>query len=500
MWELAIGENFLQLDASSSITIELVNPLFTQSHIPGPVSYPVKAPIMPINQKALGFPELTASTAKKKTFEDTRLWVANILWKKGYLTMLGWSEKDYSLTFKSDAGSIAEDIKAKKLADFDLGTEALSYGVTAGTYPTYNYALFPVKNPSFYGDQNPDFKGYLNYYHGGSFQTNSTTNDYAITPFPYMCHILQRIMDELGYQITGTWFTDPGIQSLCLYNNYALDKLNGNLNEFDTELDHRNHVPDITAAQFFLAVQNTFGVRFIFDTVKKTCKIITLKSPLTTTNKKDYSKKVEESKGGQPNTTNGFTLTMALDSADNLIEIKDIEWSEKRIENGEKELPTSASTLFMASEEDTINTGRNWLIPETDQAGSSPEFEQGTNRFSLRLLAYRGMQNDSLGNPYPLGSWDNKDYSGAVIPDQPYTLRWEGDYGLYKQWHEEWIHFLSTTEPYDRQIRLDITDLLSIDYEQQYTIDYINYLWKSIRVTIDRKRGIRPAKVQLLKI
>jgi hypothetical protein len=104
---------------------------------------------------------------------------------------------------------------------------------------------------------------------------------------------------------------------------------------------------------------------------------------------------------------------------------------------------------------------------------------------SPRLLFYRGMQEDSEGNLYPLGSMDNLDYDGDQIPDRNLCLRWEGEYGLYNQL---WKNYLSWYRS-RRQIDYQVNDPSILNFTKLYMFDDIVIVLKkrTIQLTMDQE-------------
>lgn len=504
MIDLKLNHTSLDLGGNANIGLELTSPLFQRNNIPGSISYPFTIPATPNNRRQLNHPELLSSTEQFKTYSDVQLYIEHILYKIGTLKIQDTSDKDYRINFKSDSGDIQEKIKDVKLADIDLGTATLDYNIINSTYPTAKYQLFPLKNPDFYGENNTEFAKYLNYYTpAGAFATNTLgNNQYAIVPFPYLRHILDRIGTHLGYTFTGTWLSEADVQRTVIYNNYALDNLNAGNNDFITAangIDFKNHVPDITIGQFFVALQNYFGLAFIFNPILKTCQLVRLTDVANNREYIDWTSRTEPGYKNVPYEYLGFELLQSEDSQDKLFEEQDKEWLEQRVDNGGKEIATMASTLFMRTETDEINS-RAWTIPEAKQPGSSPEFDQGINDFTLRFLVYRGLQPDGSANNYPLGTWDINNHAGSAITGAEKTLRWAGSNGLYQQNYKAWLDLFKNTRYVERKTRLNIEDLLNFDWTKKIQIDHVRYLPVTLRLQVNQKTGIQTANVKLFKV
>lgn len=501
MLDIKVNNQSLNLGGNASIGIELVSPLFDRSRIPGIISYPFKIPNTNTNRKILGFPEILSSTEKAETFADVQLFIEHVLYKIGTLKSKDSGPDEFQINFKSDSGDVQEKIKNVKLADIDLGSDALNYGVVNNYYPIVKYAMFPVKNPDFYGDNNPDFAGYMNYYDGNLINNTGGDNKNCLVPFPYLLYILDKVGEYIGYTFSGDWLTEESVMRTVIYNNYAEDEVNGGNNDYTNLLwSFNNHVPDITIGQFFIALQNFFGLAFNFNPITKICKIIRLKDVADSRVYKNWTERTVPGYRKIPYEYNGFTLLQTESNSDKLFEEQDKEFLEYRIGNGGEPINTRASTMFMTSETDSEKPTRDWLIPEIKQPGSSPEFEQGTNDYGLRFMMYRGLQPDSLSNNYPLGTWDIKDYAGSAISGAEKTLHWDGENGLYTQNWKDWLDLFQNTSYVERQRRINIEELLNFDFTQKILIENVLYLPVSLRLNVNQKSGIQPASMKLFKV
>jgi hypothetical protein len=472
---LKINEAFLELEANASLQIELHNPLFSEDQETGLFSYDITAPLSHSNQRTLNFPGALAVRAYRKEPWPCQLWLGERLqlFRQGKLNVLDRTGKGYRLSFQSDCRDMAT-AGTDLLRELDLGTATLSLSVK-NPYPIDKYALFPVKNKTFYGDKNPDFRGYLNYYFN-SFQANSSQNFYAITPFPYLCHLLERVFSHYGYRISGGWFNSAAAQKLCLYSIYAQDKITTGLNSYEPVIDFKNHVPEVTVGEFLKAVRKRLALAFVFNTKAREVEIVKLTDALTDPVADDWTAITQPDYDWQPNQTDGFTLEMASDSNDDL-QKNTPEFLKYQVGNGKESISTLIGALEEITETDPINA-RTWTIPQAEQQGNSPEFDLGTDKaFGLRLFSYEGLQNG-----YPYGK----------------PLQWADTTADY----DNWLNFLGETETITRKVNLKLPHLLAADPKRKIIIrapeGTIKAFWKRIVFTVSQQKGI-VAKVEFSK-
>lgn len=129
---------------------------------------------------------------------------------------------------------------------------------------------------------------------------------------------------------------------------------------------------------------------------------------------------------------------------------------------------------------------RYWSIPHTEDAGSFESMPpQFASKFSKYLLFYRGMQLDSEGNLYPLGSNDVYDYAQNKISNANLSLRWDGEYGLYEKRHKAWVQWaINQPGKFTTKAYLTPLQLSKLDFFKWYRINSHDFLIAEIRFNI----------------
>lgn len=150
-----------------------------------------------------------------------------------------------------------------------------------GAFPEYNYIKFaPLAIQNFY---DKDAKTYADEFlvldQVNAMVDNGTTwsfdrpypNDlltpvpeldamyvnYLTVPFFQLKFVIKQIFAENGFNVTGTWFTDPAFDDLYIFNNYGVERYYPNdYRDLNREIAPGNHLPDLTIVDFLKATFN----------------------------------------------------------------------------------------------------------------------------------------------------------------------------------------------------------------------------------------------------
>jgi len=481
---------YLTLFENTSINVSAKNPMFGGDSIPGTRVYDFRLPLDAVNKRLIGHVQRLDDETPWPTLDNVGLHFGKglHLWRIGKLKVRKATKDDCTVSFHTDAGDVATAIKDKKLADYDLGTAAVNFQPEL-TYPDVNYTFFPVKNADFYGDANPDYLGYVNYYDQGAFGTNTSANNHTLVPYPFLLYILNRLFQQLGYYgITGSWTQQTDIRSLVIYNTQSLDRITGVLNRYASSFKYADHMPNISVGQFLVALQNLFCIGFFINPITRMVQIEPLSTILKDGGYKNITYMAGQAYEKGNRYENGFSLAMGTDSRDDMYNQRSTAPFSFAIDAGGNEFHTAAGTLFETKHQDTINTNRTWTIPEAAQTGNSAPFEVEGD-YGLRLLFYRGLQADSTGNAYPRGSSE-----GTEI-----ALRYDTGKGLYVQSWQAWLDFLSRTVAVETQMQFPIKDFMELDWQKKIMRLYQRYFLGEYAFSVNMKEGIQPAKVTLFR-
>lgn len=335
-----------------------------------------------------------------------------------------------------------------------------------------------------------DYGGVLNYQEAGAstFAHNNGTTvlwKYQLVPLVRLLHVLQTMYGAKGYIVGGNFITDDELSKLTIYNNVALD---GNyplgdgstsFNVFGREVILAEHVPDLTCEALLDRLRLRWNLHIKVNAELKTVTIRLGDNIMRATAMVDYTHVLEDTHEFDLPTVTGLTLNIGKDDDDPLYDqllrptddhkilppvinksdlpalaspgdlcyVKRLNqyfiyralttwglYSEVQdpfiVDDGSTVVDCEVGTLFTWHGPDANDGGRNWIVPYSWQKGSTqnPDAETNDARYELRLLFYRGMVNDSNGDPYFLAQGGNFDYGGTAYER---CMQFNTDYGGY---------------------------------------------------------------------
>ena len=465
MMDIVTVEAQRRLLLPTELSLEVDNPSFEATAIPGTWSLPFELPWARENLLGLQFPHLYRGPGGPPPVA-VDVYLDGVRWRRGKLVYLSVDAQAQRLkyNFVADAADLATLIKDVKLSDLDLGTAALERTGAATAY-----ALLPVRNATFYGDADKapaGYSGYLNYF-AGAYPPGA-----VLAPQPYLVPLVQKVLAHFGYELVGAWAQDPEMQTAVLYSDrLCLDPGTVTLNR---------HVPGIDVADLLLGVAGLFCLQLSFDPLTKQARFTPLREVVAGA---QAGQRVRPGtwQSSTANTTNGFLLQQEPDGNDELDKTLDTTWQQLRVGAGGEEQSVKAGTLHQVAVADGT---RRWLVPAYEGKGAVPgNADVGDeSRVGLRLLFNRGFQPDSTGNRYPLGSGGALNYAGAAVGQ--YALQWAGAQGLYAQWHQPWLTFRARAVQHVYQSELRVGELLTLDPSQADLVDYHLCFWEKVSLSV----------------
>ncbi|TGE26896.1 hypothetical protein [Hymenobacter metallicola] len=466
---------------AGSINIELANPYFSFDSVPGTTTYPFSIPLTDNNAVKLNFPHLRAEQGQKPAPEPVRFIIENLLWRLGSLVYRDFDEEKQTLQyhFVADATDLQTKIDGLSLATMDLGWVPWTVTPTAA-----DYALPVVQNTAFFGDKNPGYKGYLNYYTNGEYSAVSSPNEHFLTPFPRLIPLLRRVLAALGYTVSGSWLEDPEAQKLVVYSDRVAQP------SADGLLQLNRHVPDMGPGEFLIALQKVLGLGYDFNPVRNELLITRLKDVVAD---QAYIERTGGAARNTPAEQLGFTLQLQL-LDDELNKTLDTSWSQFKVGAGKTVIDCNAGTLHMVRAKDLLEPdARQWLTPAVSAKGAAHVFELGDDsRAGLALLFDRGLQPDSTGALYPLATSGAQTWLGSSIGTD--TLHWAGPKGLYERHHKPWLTFLDSAGTSERVMQFDVADLLTLSPARKEMVGMRKFLWQKVSLSIPTTKRLETAR------
>lgn len=397
----------------------------------------------------------------------------------------------------------------------------------------------------------------LNYYHAGTFEewwaqfgetyglSVKSTNS---TPAIYIAHILQRICAHAGYSFEGIFQDDQELAALVMQSLTLIRD--------DASIDHveiNTLVPDIDLQIFLVAVRRLFCLSLDFSSKNQRVTFTAIRDILQADAKDDWTEFASPEFKLDRRYAEEFHFDWTLDSNDaasvdevqptitfalkgSVADVASLPVSAARDDiwlviqewryytwNGidwifyshplqpfgnssaAKQVKSIFSPVAMEFSEDTIPTdyfwdvippSRSWKIPYMSQEGTYTFAKRITSEIKPRLLFYRGMQPDTLGNDYPFASADTTDGAGNVVGN--YALSWQDEAGIYETWWKDYVDFIYKTRLVTLSLDLEIAQIINLDFHRKKRINGVDYFINKLSTTITMD-GISAVTAELYK-
>lgn len=307
------SKSLLAVSPETSIQLESTSPFFDDKDTEDTYSYPLDLPWCEQNRKALSAPEMLTSVRGK----EQPFWRVNV--KDNGITELADAKMTllkFSGTHSGDTGTYTvaisggismygSMIKDKSLRSLSLGGKIIfplnhtsrmfAYNVMTGAELRYPYIAFaPVKREGYIDTSRSDYSvEYLydetvnsivrhsayprGWIFGSLDQTTVTPTNtgyaanpgssyykgHRTVPFFNLQYVFRKCFEEYGYSVYGSFFEDEDYKHIYLDNNFGLEIYNSGNTDINKSITPKNHVPDITLAEYINAVKQAFGLMYI---------------------------------------------------------------------------------------------------------------------------------------------------------------------------------------------------------------------------------------------
>lgn len=163
--------------------------------------------------------------------------------------------------------------------------------------------------------------------------------------------------------------------------------------------------------------------------------------------------------------------------------------------DGETEVKPKLSPTVMRN---VSMLGATTLCPQVQAEGTSLFFKNGYKpQSNLRLLFYHGMQPNASSNNYPLASATKYNFNGDAVGT--INLQWDGDDGLYKNFHKSFFDFMQKARLVTHTIDFTTAHLANLDIFEKQKIEQMQYFISRIKINI-KPTSIEPATVETYSI
>ena len=554
--DIRIGGESLDLSPDTSISFELISPLFSDEYAASSHSYQFSFPNTARNQRLLQRAEAVLVSGRTRVI-SCEIFLFQVRWKTGNINVQKAKQGRYQTSIVIEGGRLAQAWRDKLLTSYDFGGErvissdpneivnsaamvAHANTVAASDIDNYDYTFFPIKNL-----QAPE--GYINYYRDDTFwDTDSWNTSFAQTKnwqmvaFPYALYVLKSVLEEEGFRLMDSDFAIHSlIKTLTVYSNRSI---NLKANRVSGSFAVANQLPpDVKTLEWVRGFLRLFRAILVVDSQE--VRLIAATDLVSSTDQVDWTQKgLDYEVGFMDN--RGFTFSSVQDETDNHLsslsnpepeftvqgtsftvdqlpstadngaiyyvkfEVAYYQYNEETpgweffsysafpVKHGEGANSwASNQSTTMATLEDW-HSSQEWRIPYVDQllAGFKTGGGISNERISPRLIIYTGIQELNSGeDTYPKGEVNGVEGN--------YSLLWEGTEGLFEIWHKPWIEMVEAGVPLTYDLLLTPLDLMRLDWTKRVRVrvreGYARAWIKKIRLTIGLD-GIRSTKAEMI--
>jgi len=588
MLGIKIANEFLDLTPETIMELEAQNPLleFTEE-LRGQNSFPLDVRLNEKNLRLLNYAGYIQKpvdyTGVDAIVYDNGLQVSigKIKIEKIQHNLNRMADGSISIYYLTGSSSFFQDIKDKKLQDIDVGgdrsfpwdgytytpggpgfgdhiTDVVNGGAGYGI-SGHDYAFFPVVNKGWPGALlDPDLMNFVFYEDsivkfGADQAPYNGRNPNRIIPFPYLKYVLVKAVQHVGWDIEGDILDDPDFIKITLINFHAIfwayvKKSSGSHHIVPNDtitFNLQDNLPDLTIAEFLIALKNRFGWKYDFDKLTKTIKVRTLTQEISGPIKQftKYAspvipKKINQDKkiyalrnqfstqlgDGQPNfklVTRDADVGQIADLpaaaealyghvrlvvAENNFYIcqqnqgtEAWEWVffayniyDYEPPGANEEITTAATTVGVEYYNPYLD-----LIPRIDHEGTwygSNEDRMAVNDWGIILAFYHGLKNNKADQPYPYASSHIYDSKFNQVADWALTFECKkqdgSEVGLYELSWKPMLNILNSNEEFEVTLALPRHEYLNLGFGDRILID-------GVKMFISQQKSKVPYKGQV---
>lgn len=419
----------------------------------------------------------------------------------------------------------------------------------------YDYIYFPIWNREYLeSDYNGVQKSWFQNFFNVTTQEFSVDDDHpALMPFIRLDYLLERIFLNVDYTFENAFQVTDELRKIVVYNNRSLWTDTG----LENTINLQNHVSKTTASAFVRKIMGAFCLGLFYNTWSRKLKLVPMRDVISRSYKYDWTDKaivpytiatnVEQPeiicwKEDELDTTwehyrkypkpETFidSLTWATFSAGALGKFYIIDrhaYYEKfsarvkflhqtlgcaPLETGDPIFEAESPALwdaFRYGEGHGAITDANYdLIPhcripgtvsymEVPDGGGDPESVSQDNECPDRITIYRGIAPNFDSDDYPLASGLPWDGEGSLLGE--YSLRWDGQYGMYESWWIGWHTMLKQGKRVSMRLALTIPDIINFNFEDKIRIGNMDFFVEKLRITFTDS-GLAPVDATLISV
>jgi len=258
MTQLLIAGVEVTLPQNFTVTVKRENSFFTKN---GEYTYDCTLRLdNPTNRTLYGFLQRLNKTDQLDTKRTAVLITDGHVYARGTEIITRWTQESVTIQIVSGESELNYFIgQDQKIEELDLGEIETIVTLISPTdsFPDVEFCLPTIRSQSGYV-YNRYIRGHIV---AGRRTGNTIIPGSDLRPQPYLCALLRRLMEALGYTVTENHLENTQFKNLFLVNTI-----------FTTE--YAKMLPGWTVKDFLTEVERLTGVVFITDNLNKTCAIL----------------------------------------------------------------------------------------------------------------------------------------------------------------------------------------------------------------------------------
>lgn len=258
MTQLLIAGVEVTLPQNFTVTVKRENSFFTKN---GEYTYDCTLRLdNPTNRTLYGFLQRLNKTDQLDIKRTAVLIADGHVYARGTEIITRWTQESVTIQIVSGESELNYFIgQDQKIEELDLGEIETTVTLISPTdsFPDVEFCLPTIRSQSGYV-YNRYIRGHIM---AGRRTGNTIIPGSDLRPQPYLCALLRRLMETLGYTVTENHLENTQFKNLFLVNTI-----------FTTE--YAKMLPGWTVKDFLTEVERLTGVVFITDNLNKTCAIL----------------------------------------------------------------------------------------------------------------------------------------------------------------------------------------------------------------------------------
>ncbi len=532
------------LEGAINIQFDLNNQIFDASGsdvVPGSYTFPLEISLASTtNRRLLDNPHLVTNAARRiRPFVWVYLYGEALFF--GQMTIRTADSRKASVDVVANP---MKDLRSVALNELDLGGDRaigntaamLAHAKNTALSPLdFDYVFAPVYNPGFLSAGGTDDRArFQNFWNLGSAAFEVDHAYPALMPFPRVEYLLERIFSGLDFTFENRFQIDEETRRLLVYSAASLWTKDG----LPTSINLKNHVSKTKSTEWLKKLMQVFNLGLFTNIFSRKISLVPLRDLINRPAVRDWSAYAL----GEPRveaTTAADYITFADQSDDAVFTRFPVQAGTPLLYQGEVETledldtggPYQAGIYFVRARHAyyyapnpgaspyvfaytelgraPVRTGEALELPMPplfdhqpsiisgaadvwgsniawiDRSGavsymaSAEQVKQETDTPD-RLLWYRGLHLNPYGGTYPLCC--SMPYDGADTLVDQYSLRVNGERGLYARWWGVWHQMLKNGKPVTRQFALPVSELIAFSFEDKIRTSNMDYFCKRLQV------------------